>query len=732
MIRYFSRFFRAFNWLEKVIATALLIVIGVSLGQMAWAFYKDSSDVIPARGGEYKEGLVGTIRAINPVLSFASNEVDSDISRLVFSGLMKYNPLNAMLENDIASHTLSENKLVYTFTLKEGAKWHDGTDVSSDDIIYTFQTVIQSPQFANAVLHEAFQNVTIAQVDERSVTFSLKKPYKFFLANLTVGLLPKHILEFVPVENLHLSEFNLDPVGTGPYKFSQMIEDGEVPQVQLEIFDEYYGEKPYVERILVDVFPSYDELMARSTEMNGFRVYGNREDIALMGRYTLFDYTLPQYVALFFNTKRDILKNPKIRLGLQLATNKQEIVDAIGEKEIIDTPLLEINRENWVYQFDPSKAAGAFSDSEWKIPGKDYKKAEEEAPAPAPAKPKELALPSWGEDDASNIVTHITEPNEGKNWVTNESKFYITGTNPEGTKGIVVNDYRLQLFSPEKGTWSFHANANIGSLKEGENVFTIFAINESDEKKELDTIKIFYISDKDQYEKTLEKLKEPPTEGEEQPEPEEEEVPVEEDEKVENFEGVIRVNSKGDELRLTVVTKESPAFYQTIAEKVREQWRKVGVDIELLVLNDEQFAERVMKRDYDVLLFGQNLGYNLDAYTYWHSSQIGETGVNLSEYTSLGADALIEEIRATHNEDKRQKSLGLLQEQMGKDTPAIFLYSPLYSYAVSTTVNDVAMNRIGIHSDRFNAISDWFITQGFVFKDSAAWYDFFGWALEQF
>lgn len=692
MLRSLLQYFRNLTKLEKIAAVVMIMIIILCTIQLVWVFYEEKSTIYPAYGGEYKEGLVGKAQHINPVLSFAKNNADEDISRLVFSGLMKYNPATRQLEDDIATHTLSVDKLVYTYTLRDGTKWHDGTPVTTDDIMFTFRDVIQNENFSHVILKDAFRDVVIEKIDDKTVTFTIQKPYKFFIANLTIGLLPKHILGIVPVENLALSEFNLAPIGTGPYKFNSFVPSEGIAEVRLSVFEDYYGHKPYISYLTYMVYPSWDDLWEHLNDVNGFRVYDNRQAIELMGKYKLYDYQLFQYVALFLNNKSPILSNEKLRLGLQLATNKQDIVDQLGGNKIIDTPLLEIDRENWVYQFDPKRAAGAFVDTEWRIPGKKYTGTGSDAT-------DTVVTEADVNTEGTEPVTNITGPNEGKDWETDEESFYITGNNPAGLKQLYVNDYQLQLFKPEKGSFSFFASAKIGTLKKGVNVYRVYGIDENDEKKELDAIKIVY-------------------------KPKETAIDTDESD-----DGYTRQNSKGQKLRLNLITKTTPPVYVQVAEIVKQQWKKVGVDLVVKVLEGKEFDEAVMKRDYDILLYGQNLGYNLDAYPYWHSSQTGDNGVNLSEYASFAADALFEEIRATHDEEKRKEGLNELQDVLSEETPAIFLYSPTYSYAVDNSMRSIAVNNLALHSDRLNAIHEWFIKQRYSFRDDASWFDFFGWVI---
>lgn len=179
-----SKFFSYLTKTEKVVVFLLILVLIVCAGQIVWHFYVQNSDLTPAKGGIYREGIVGNVQIINPVFA-TTNDTDRDISRLVFSGLIKFNPETKTLEDDIATHTLSFDKKLYSFTIRPNAIWHDGTPVSADDVIYTYRSVIQNEEFPNAVLGNIFKDVAIEKTEENTVTFQLRKPYKFFLSTLT-------------------------------------------------------------------------------------------------------------------------------------------------------------------------------------------------------------------------------------------------------------------------------------------------------------------------------------------------------------------------------------------------------------------------------------------------------------------------------------------------------------------------------------------------------------------
>lgn len=114
-----------------------------------------------------------------------------------------------------------------------------------------------------------------------------------------------------------------------------------------------------------------------------------------------------------------------------------------------------------------------------------------------------------------------------------------------------------------------------------------------------------------------------------------------------------------------------------------------------------------MTRKYDILLVGQSLGYNLDTYSFWHSSQANATGQNFSDYKSFAVDSLIEDVRSVFNQEKRNKEVAQIATFIRDEVPAVFLYRPVYYYATDSKVSGILMEGATFASDRFFNIGEW-------------------------
>ena len=117
-MRFLRRTFAAMRPWEKTLLLIFSLLLLVSLLVLLRRFYMENTEEVPMRGGTYIEGSVGTIRMLNQWFT-VTNDVNQDITSLVFSGLQRYNPFTAQIENDMAELTISGNNRIYTLMLRE-------------------------------------------------------------------------------------------------------------------------------------------------------------------------------------------------------------------------------------------------------------------------------------------------------------------------------------------------------------------------------------------------------------------------------------------------------------------------------------------------------------------------------------------------------------------------------------------------------------------------------------
>ncbi len=554
LFRFFSKVFKNYDQRDKLITVfGLTLVLLMMIKRLVFPYGLFNF----GQSSIYTEGIVSQngIQTLNP-LFVDFNEADREASALVFSGLMKYDPLSGNIIDDMAQLTISEDKTEYTLTLKAGLKWHDGEALTAEDVYFTYHDMIMSFSFPNKILKANFEGVEIDQVDDRTVTFILERPNVFFITNLTIGILPQHILGEVPPEDILLHPFNRLPVGSGPYKLTeppQAFGDGRM-QLNLERNLDYYGAVSEIEFVRLVVYPTMESLLDDHSFVNSVvKVTGAYlPQFQELERFELIPYRLPQYTAVFINMEDDFLNNNRgVRLALQKAIDKEELITRFNDKEAVDTPLMQLNQDDWEYQPSVEEAQGALKDAGFVYP----------------------------EDDAEKTGVRVDEDGDALS-LRLLARLYAEGT--------------------------------------------------------------------DQFEET----------------------------------------------------KKVVTFLQTA-------WESIGIDIKVELLELDDFRAKIMERDYDLLLVGQSLGYNLDTYSYWHSTQAGANGQNLSNYKRFQVDSLIEDVRSIFEPERRGVALNEIAEQIKEDIPAIFLYRPVFYYATDGKVDGLSLENVVFPSDRFYNVGSW-------------------------
>lgn len=331
-VKHFKRFL---NPTERKIYK--LGLIGLLLG-MSWfgvSFYIHNTTPLAAQGGEYIEGMVGSPALINPL--FASlNDVDRDIARLIYSGLMKVDEKGNLVPDLAESFSLSEDKKTYTFFLKKNVVWHDAVAFTSKDVVFTFDTI--QNRSVNSPLSVSFQTVKVTAVDDYTVQFTVPEVYTPFPSSLTLGILPEHVWSEIPVEQIRLARTNLKPVGTGPFEFSRLVSDksGYISEYSLKRFERYYERVAYLDTITFRFFASYDGDDSATAAIEALREQNidgvnfvpiSLKDKANRKHTVLYTPLLPQYTALFFNEKKQpVLSEKDVRLALSQAIDKEKII----------------------------------------------------------------------------------------------------------------------------------------------------------------------------------------------------------------------------------------------------------------------------------------------------------------------------------------------------------------------------------------------------------------------
>lgn len=311
-------------------------------------FYVD----VPVSGGALREGIIDSPRFINPVL--AKGNADRNLTALVYSGLLRASPSGELIPDLAESYTVTEDGLTYTFTLRPDLYWHDGLPVTSADVVYTIKKIQDPGLTIKSPRRGAWEGVAVEAPDEQTVLFTLKNAYAPFLENATVGILPKHIWGEIPDNEFEVTSYNIDPVGTGPYRIAKIVENKKkrVPlSYELTAFDGYALGAPYITTLTIAFFGNKKDLLAayQNGEVKQFPTVDPevaKTIEATGGRITRMH--LPLVDAAFFNqNQQPLFADKTVRRALAVAVDKDRIVREVlyGYGVVVDGPVSGIMPE---------------------------------------------------------------------------------------------------------------------------------------------------------------------------------------------------------------------------------------------------------------------------------------------------------------------------------------------------------------------------------------------------
>ena len=329
----------------------------------------------PAYGDTFIQASIGDIGGLIP--SLTSDQSSHEVGGMIYDGLVKLDKDLNMAPAMAESWTYSPHCLDLTFKLRTDVKWHDGHPFTADDVVFTYQTMI-NPK-TPAPFKEGFLLVKDVQApDPFTVRVRYDKPYARAVETWGTYMLPKHLLRsFAEAGTLRESPQNSRPVGTGPYRFQEW-KPGE--KVVLTANPDYYEGRPYLSRIVYRVIPSqatiFLELKAQGVDyvstLTGMQYSRQTEYPAFRKAYHKFRYPASDYTFLGFNLRDPRFADRRVREAFAHAINKQELIDGVrlGLAREANGP---IRPGTWAYtdnveryDYDPEKAKALLAEAGWK------------------------------------------------------------------------------------------------------------------------------------------------------------------------------------------------------------------------------------------------------------------------------------------------------------------------------------------------------------------------------
>jgi peptide/nickel transport system substrate-binding protein len=169
-------------------------------------------------------------------------------------------------------------------------------------------------------------------------------------------------------------------------------------------------------------------------------------------------------------------------------------------------------------------------------------------------------------------------------------------------------------------------------------------------------------------------------------------------------------------LSFSLTTGDTPELRQTTL-MIKDQLQKIGVEVDTSkVYETGELNQLIRSRSYEALFFGQIINHESDLYSFWHSSQRTDPGLNIAMYNDKKVDTILESIQKTLSYDDRVSKYKDLANEFNANIPAILIYSPEYLYVTSPHLNNIPLLNITIPSDRFSSVYTWSTDTNKVWK----------------
>ncbi len=271
-------------------------------------------------GGTVTVGITQDLDSLDPHVAMAAGT--DEVLFNVFEGLVKPDQYGNVNPAVAESYVLSEDSKKYTFTLRDNVYFHNGDVVTTEDVVYSLKRCagFQDAYDPSVSVQSALSIITdIYATDDKTVVIELSSPNTELIYYLTCAIIPKGYTNQATA-----------PIGTGPFKF---VSYAPLQSFVIEKFDKYYGEKPYLDKVVFNIYASTDaaflELLAGKIDI--MTALTSDQGAQLTENYNIeySHYNLVQ--AMFLNNSFEPFKNEKVRKALCMAVNRDEINNMISD-----------------------------------------------------------------------------------------------------------------------------------------------------------------------------------------------------------------------------------------------------------------------------------------------------------------------------------------------------------------------------------------------------------------
>lgn len=702
--------------LKKYLSYVSIIFVVITLIHLIYSYLYHDASIVPIKGWNISEWIIWEYPSLNPLTGEWWN--NHYIMNLLYRSILNYDLKTGEIDDDLASCDTS-NLLRIECYIENGVKWSDGTDITADDIVATYQLLQNSN--INTVMSSLLANTEIIQNDASIVFINPTKDINF-LNIFFQPILPENILQNLSETEL-VGRFQANTtLYSWKFQLSSVHIDTSlwVTKFFLQKNPHYNAGDIFIDQLIIKLFPTLQELLKNKESVQIINDPNNLIGESI-SRLEAHPYTLNQYVWVFLN--KETISDANMRSFLLNNINRENLISILWTSSftpVINPYLNEINIDS---QADNKNIASIIARLWYKRKSeiftdfiKDEKirlnysaeanidtRATEVITQEASTGATNKSYSLWDFQEASKT---IFEPSyvEKYNYITN-TDIVLRWNAPQNVQAVYINDYKLQKFNPWDSIFNYRVSAFIQQWINNYDIyFEIDGEKQLQEqltfiyhpqKQSLDTLLNDFVIElwKQQEEKQAQTAAEiiqndtvetdPVQTNEFTPDPQKlAEIEALDDE---NF-----YNEQAEVFAYTLYYTDSSLYLEQSAQYIKtsleEKW--IRINIEAIGLNE--LPQLLKQKDsYDMILAGIHTGYfDFNIFPYFHSSQ-ANIGYNFSGLKKLSVDILLEELKSSVLDSKKREELTtkvldyLKEEQILKT-----LYTPVGVNLVDKNINN--------------------------------------------
>jgi peptide/nickel transport system substrate-binding protein len=332
----------------------------------------------PQKGGRIIIGARDEPAQLNPIIAEPAREMRVSVAAAIHDSLWRLSPAgevpNLALEVPTVSNGgISADGQTYTVRLRDDVKWHDGQPFTSEDVVFSWET-LTNPNVKAAAVIGASEIESMEAPDAHTVVWKMKGPYSpLITAFADFFIVPKHLLS--GSADINIDPYNSAPVGTGPFIFDQWVRGS---NINLKANPNYHGEGPYVDQLIFKVIPDltvlFTQLKTGEIDITGYQgiMVDHYKEALTLPNIEVFETTNPDLEVFGFNNMFPLFEDKRVKTAIYFGIDKEPIINDLwmGLPMMADT---HISRVHWAYNlavkdyysYDPEKAKQLLEEAGW-------------------------------------------------------------------------------------------------------------------------------------------------------------------------------------------------------------------------------------------------------------------------------------------------------------------------------------------------------------------------------